>query len=173
MTAMMVSAAISSGRVRLVSIRQQSLDVARLRVLWLAMMFAMVAIVAILRIVQIGMGGSGTQVTTLSEALLPDRGEITDRNGAEALRGTELTAPRSALPPLQDGEYYHADLIGLIATSEAGDALGTVVAVENFGAGDILDIAKPDGKRFMVPMTDAAVPEWDAERVVIQEGWFD
>ena len=88
MTAMMVSAAISSGRVRLVSIRQQSLDVARLRVVWLAMLFAMVAIVAILRIVQIGMGGSGTQVPTLSEALLPDRGEITDRNGAMLARAS-------------------------------------------------------------------------------------
>jgi 16S rRNA processing protein RimM len=99
--------------------------------------------------------------------------EITDRNGAEALRGTALTVPRAALPPLGDGEYYHADLIGLAAISGEGKVLGAVVAVENYGAGDILDIEKPDGKRFMVPMIAAAVPEWDAERVVIQEGWFD
>lgn len=88
MTAMLASTAISSGRVRMVSIRQQSLDVARMRVLWLAMLFALVAIAAIFRIVQIGMGGSGTHVTPLSEALLPDRGEITDRNGALLARAS-------------------------------------------------------------------------------------
>lgn len=93
--------------------------------------------------------------------------EIADRNGAEALRGTELAVPRSALPPLDEGEYYHADLVGLAAVSEAGEALGTVVAVENYGAGDILDIERPDGKRFMVPMIEAAVPEWNDERIVI------
>jgi 16S rRNA processing protein RimM len=99
--------------------------------------------------------------------------EVTDRNGAEALRGTELTVPRSALPPLGPGEYYYADLVGLPAVSETGDMLGTVVAVENFGAGDILDIKKPDGKRVMVPMIEAAVPQWDEARVVVGEGWFD
>ncbi len=93
--------------------------------------------------------------------------EVIDRNAAESLRGTELTVPRSALPPLEEGEYYHADLIGLAAVSDAGEALGTVVAVENYGAGDILDIEKPDGKRFMVPMIAAAVTEWNGERVVI------
>jgi 16S rRNA processing protein RimM len=99
--------------------------------------------------------------------------EIADRNAAEGLRGTELTVPRSALPPLGEGEYYHADLLGLPAVSDAGEPLGTVVAVENFGAGDILDIRKPDGKRFMVPMLPAAVPDWDGERVVLGSGWFD
>ena len=52
--------------------------------------------------------------------------EVTDRNKAEALRGTELTVARSALPPLEEGEYYHADLVGLAAVSDAGDALGKV-----------------------------------------------
>jgi 16S rRNA processing protein RimM len=93
--------------------------------------------------------------------------EIADRTAAEQLRGTELTVPRSELPPLDSGEYYHADLIGLPTTSDAGHALGTVVAVENFGAGDILEIERPDGKRFMVPMTEAAVPEWNGERVIV------
>ena len=93
--------------------------------------------------------------------------EIVDRNAAEALRGTELTVPRSALPPLAEGEYYHADLIGLPAVSDAGEALGRVVLVENFGAGDVLEIERPDGKRFMVPMRPVAVPEWDAERLVV------
>jgi 16S rRNA processing protein RimM len=93
--------------------------------------------------------------------------EVADRHGAEALRGTVLTVQRSALPPLADGEYYHADLLGLAAISDAGEALGTVVAVENYGAGDVLEIERPNGKRFMVPMIEAAVPEWDGERVVV------
>jgi 16S rRNA processing protein RimM len=77
--------------------------------------------------------------------------EISDRNGAEALRGQLVTVPRSALPPLDEGEYYHADLIGLECRGPEGELLGTVAAVENFGAGDILEIEKPDGKRSMVP----------------------
>lgn len=97
--------------------------------------------------------------------------EVTDRNAAEKLRGTELTVPRSELPPLEDGEYYHADLIGLAAVSTTGDALGTCVAVENFGAGDIIEIERPTGKRFMVPMREEAVPEWDSERLVISAGF--
>ena len=93
--------------------------------------------------------------------------EVPDRTAAEALRGTVLTVPRSALPLLEEGEYYHADLIGLAAVSDAGEPLGTVVAVENFGAGDILEIERPTGKRFMVPMTASAVTGWDDQRVTI------
>ncbi len=93
--------------------------------------------------------------------------EVADRTAAERLRGVQLTVPRSALPPLEDGEYYHADLIGLPAVSDAGDPLGQVVAVENFGAGDVIEIERPDGKRFMVPMNEQAVPEWSAERLVV------
>ena len=98
--------------------------------------------------------------------------EVTDRTAAEKLRGTALTVPRSALPPLGDGEYYHADLIGLPAISTEGEALGTCVAVENFGAGDVLEIERnpvdgTPGKKFMVPMRIEAVPAWDAERLVI------
>jgi 16S rRNA processing protein RimM len=96
--------------------------------------------------------------------------EIPDRTTAERMRGTELTVPRDALPPLGEGEYYHADLIGLPAVSTAGEDLGRVVAVENFGAGDVLEIERPDGKRFMVPMTAEAVPEW-GEWVVIDAGF--
>ena len=59
--------------------------------------------------------------------------------------------PRAALPPLEEGEYYHADLIGLPCESAAGEPLGTVVAVENFGAGDLLEIEQPDGKRALIP----------------------
>lgn len=104
--------------------------------------------------------------------------EVTDRTAAEKLRGTVLTVPRSALPPLGEGEYYHADLIGLAAVSDAGEPLGTVVAVENFGAGDVIEIERPPadgkpGKRFMVPMRAEAVPEWDAERLLIDAGWVE
>jgi 16S rRNA processing protein RimM len=93
--------------------------------------------------------------------------EVADRTAAEQLRGTLLTVPRSALPPLEEGEYYHADLIGLAAVSDAGEPLGIVVTVANFGAGDIVEIERPDGKRFMVPMRAEAVPEWDRERLVV------
>ena len=93
--------------------------------------------------------------------------EINDRNAAEALRGTELTVPRSALPPLEEGEYYHADLLDLPAVSTTGEALGHVVAIDDFGAGDVIEIERPDGKRFMVPMRPEAVPEWDDTRLIV------
>ena len=96
--------------------------------------------------------------------------EIPDRTMAERMRGTELTVPRDALPPLGEDEYYHTDLIGLPAVSTDGADLGRVVAVENFGAGDVLEIEQADGKRFMVPMTADAVPEW-GELVVIDAGF--
>lgn len=104
--------------------------------------------------------------------------EVADRNAAEALRGTELSVPRSALPPLGEGEYYHVDLLGLPAVSDAGEALGKVVAIDDFGAGDVIEIERPadengKAKRFMVPMTPAAVPEWDAERLVVSAAFVE
>lgn len=99
--------------------------------------------------------------------------EVPDRRAAERLRGTALTVRRSEMPPLAEGEYYHADLIGLPAVSTGGDALGECVAVENFGAGDVIEIRKPDGKKFMVPMKPEAVPEWTDERIVIEAGWVE
>jgi 16S rRNA processing protein RimM len=92
--------------------------------------------------------------------------EIADRNGAEAARGTELTVPREALPPLAEGEYYHADLIGSPCVSTDGEDLGLCVAIDDFGAGDVIEVERPDGKRFMVPMNAEAVPEW-GERILI------
>jgi 16S rRNA processing protein RimM len=94
--------------------------------------------------------------------------EIADRTAAEKLRGTELTVPRDALPPLGEGEYYHTDLIGLPCISTEGGAVGTCIAVENFGASDVLEIERPDGKTFMVPMNAPAVPEWSDERILIE-----
>lgn len=99
--------------------------------------------------------------------------EVTDRTAAEKLRGTVLTVPRSSLPPLADGEYYHADLIGLAAVSTAGEDLGECIAVENYGAGDVLEIQRPNGKRFMVPMRVEAVPDWNDERIVIDALYAD
>lgn len=90
--------------------------------------------------------------------------EIRDRNDAEALRGTQLSVPRSALPPLGEGEYYHIDLIGLPCLAD-GETIGTAVLVEDFGAGDVLEIEKPDGKRFMVPVAKAVTIE--ADRLLI------
>jgi len=84
--------------------------------------------------------------------------EISDRNGAEAKRGTELTVPRSSLPPLDEGEYYHIDLIDLpVETDDDGTVVGHVIAVENFGAGDIIEIQKINGKKFMAPLGFAQV----------------
>ena len=118
---------------------------------------------------------------TLTLAALRDDGkggaiarfaEIADRTAAEGLRGTVLSVPRAALPPLGDGEFYHADLIGLPVIDTAGASVGTVIAVENFGAGDILEIEKPDRRTFMVPLIPAVVPAI-GERVVIDAAFVD
>lgn len=98
--------------------------------------------------------------------------ESTSRADAERLRGTVLTVPRDALAPLADGEFYHADLLGLPVITDAGEAVGTVLAIENFGATDIIEITReppPEKgtKTFMVPMIPTAVIDWDAERLVI------
>lgn len=76
---------------------------------------------------------------------------IGDRSTAEALRGSLIEVDRSALPPLEEGEYYHADLIGLNAVTREGAPAGKVVAVENYGAGDLLEIEAADGKRSLIP----------------------
>jgi 16S rRNA processing protein RimM len=76
---------------------------------------------------------------------------VADRGAAEALRGSLVEVERSALPPLEEGEYYHADLIGLPCEDRDGQKLGKVVAVENYGAGDLLEVELPDGKRSLIP----------------------
>ncbi len=103
--------------------------------------------------------------------------QVADRTAAEMMRGTELTVPRSALPPLGDGEYYHADLIGLPVGLADGSAIGHVVAVENFGAGDVIEIERPgtDGKpgtRFMVPMRPEAVLEWNTRGLILDPAFI-
>ena len=79
---------------------------------------------------------------------------ISDRNAAEALRGQLIEIDRSALPPLDEGEYYHVDLIGLTCFSLSGETIGSVVGVENYGAGDLLDIELVDGRRSLIPYRD-------------------
>jgi 16S rRNA processing protein RimM len=93
--------------------------------------------------------------------------EVADRTAAERLRGTVLTVPRDALPPLGEGEYYHADLLGLPVVTPEGERVGMVVEVENFGAGDLIEVERPDGRRFMAPMRPEAVPDWSAERLIL------
>jgi len=95
---------------------------------------------------------------------------VTDRAGAEALRGVELYLPRENLPPPDEDEFYLADLIGLSAQSLEGADLGRVVAVRNFGAGDILEVAPPQGgETLLYPFTRAVAPVVDVAggRVVI------
>ena len=98
--------------------------------------------------------------------------ESASRADAERLRGTTLTVPRDALPPLEEGEFYHTDLLGLPVVTDAGETVGTVLSIENFGATDIIEITREPApekgpKTFMVPMIPAAVLEWNAERLVI------
>ncbi len=85
---------------------------------------------------------------------------VSDRDGAERLTGTELYIRREELPaPDDEDEFYLADLVGLRAETRAGELLGTIVAVRNFGAGDILEIAPAaNGETLLFPFTKAVVP---------------
>jgi 16S rRNA processing protein RimM len=89
-----------------------------------------------------------------------------DRSAAEALRGALVEVDRSALPPLGEGEYYHADLIGLPAFDRGGGRVGTVAAVENYGAGDLLDIALDGGGSSLIPFRPG-IAELEDGRIVL------
>lgn len=84
---------------------------------------------------------------------------VTDRNVAETLRGTKLWVERSKLPEPDEDEFYHEDMIGMIVRTEADGEVGTVVAVENFGAGDLLEIKPPAGPTFYIPFVDEYIVE--------------
>ena len=101
-------------------------------------------------------------------AVLARLSGVADREAAEALRGLRLYVPRKALPPTNEDEFYHADLIGLPVETKEGARLGTVRAVHNFGAGDILEIRAEDGRELLLPFSDSAVPVVDfaAGRIV-------
>lgn len=91
---------------------------------------------------------------------------VDDRTAAEKLRGSLVEIDRAALPPLAEGEYYHADLVGIPCVDRDGEALGAVVAVENFGAGDLLEIEDSGGRRSLVPFTPG-IADVEDERIVI------
>ena len=86
---------------------------------------------------------------------------ITNRTKAEALKGLELFIPRKALPKLEENEFYYSDLIGLEVVSSCGDLLGTVSNVDNFGAGDVLEITGGAYKGLMVPFEAEVVTNID------------
>jgi len=91
---------------------------------------------------------------------------VTDRTAAEALRGSLVEVDRSALPPLGEGEYYHADVVGMACVDPAGNPLGAVAAIENFGAGDLLEIALSSGKRSLIPFR-APIAVLGADRITV------
>jgi 16S rRNA processing protein RimM len=95
---------------------------------------------------------------------------VATRDEAERLNGVELYVARDRLPATADDEYYHADLIGLAAVTATGEPLGRVVAIHNFGAGDIIEVAPADGATMLLPFSNAVVPTVDVAggRVVIE-----
>ena len=89
--------------------------------------------------------------------------EVRDRDAAEALKGTELFVSRAALPEAANGEFYHADLVGLDAEDNQGRRIGKVAAVHNYGAGDVLVIAADTGDEILIAFTRENVPEIDVK----------
>ena len=118
-------------------------------------------------------GARSFEVATAREAkghLVATLKGIATREEAERLNGIELFIPREKLPATDQDEYYHADLIGLAAVTGANEPLGRVIAIHNFGAGDIIEIAPPNGATMLLPFTNAVVPNVDIAggRVVIE-----
>ena len=94
---------------------------------------------------------------------------ISDRSAAEALRGSLVEVDRSALPALEEGEYYHADLIGLPAIDREGKEVGKIIAVENYGAGDLLEIERTTGGTSLIPFKDGVADLEDGHIVLDPE----
>jgi 16S rRNA processing protein RimM len=118
-------------------------------------------------------GARQFEVTSAREAkghLVATLKGVATREEAERLNGVELYVARDKLPDTDEDEYYHADLIGLAAVSAANEPLGRVIAIHNFGAGDIIEIAPPGGSTMLLPFTNAVVPSVDIAggRVVIE-----
>jgi 16S rRNA processing protein RimM len=110
-----------------------------------------------------------THVREAKDHLVATFKGVATREDAERLNGIELYIAREKLPETDEDEYYHADLIGLAAVNAADEPIGRVLAIHNFGAGDIIEIAPPTGTTLLLPFTDAVVPEVDIAggRVVI------
>lgn len=103
---------------------------------------------------------------------------VTSREAAESLAGVKLFVARDKLPPVEDeDEFLQADLIGCVVAAPDGVILGAVTAVANYGAGDLLDIATPDGRSVLMPFTKAFAPRIDvaARRIEAEppEGLFE
>lgn len=118
-------------------------------------------------------GARQFEVTSAREAkghLVATLKGVATREEAERLNGIELYVAREKLPDTDEDEYYHADLIGLAAVNAANEPLGRVIAIHNFGAGDIIEIAPPSGSTLLLPFTNAVVPMVDLPggRVVIE-----
>jgi 16S rRNA processing protein RimM len=111
-----------------------------------------------------------TRAKATAKGVLARLAGIADRTAAEALRGVELYVDRDRLPPPAKDEFYHADLIGLLAVDPEGQPIGRIAAIHNFGAGDLIEIALAgSAKTELVPFTEATVPNLDvaAGRAVI------
>jgi 16S rRNA processing protein RimM len=100
-------------------------------------------------------------------ALVGRAREVATREDAEALRGLQLFVPRDLLPPPDEDEFYLADLIGLAAVAPDGVPLGRIKSVQNFGAGDLLEIAPEAGPTWWAPFTRDAVPEVNIAQGVV------
>jgi len=102
-------------------------------------------------------------------AVLASIDGIADRDAAEALKGVRLYVARVRLPEPEEDEFYREDLVGLRAELADGTELGTVASVEDYGAGDVIEIARAGARPILLPFTDAAVPEVDIEggRIVV------
>ena len=95
---------------------------------------------------------------------------VADRSAAEALRGSLVEVDRSALPALEEGEYYYADLVGLQAFDQDGNPVGTVAAVENYGAGDLLEIEQ-GGKRSLIPFKHG-IADLEPGRIIVDRDFL-
>ena len=111
-----------------------------------------------------------THVREAKDHLVATLKGVASREDAERLNGIELYIARDKLPETDEDEYYHADLIGLAAVNAANEAIGRVIAIHNFGAGDIIEIAPASGPTLLLPFTNAVVPTVDLanRRVVIE-----
>jgi len=96
---------------------------------------------------------------------------VSDRSGAEALRGSLVEIARAELPPLEEGEYYHADLIGVPAFDREGTPVGLISAVENYGAGDLLEIALEDGGSSLVPFREG-IADLENGRIILDRAFL-
>ncbi|MBA3526554.1 MAG: 16S rRNA processing protein RimM [Sphingomonas sp.] len=117
-------------------------------------------------------GGIDRELETLRDAsggAIARFSGVGDRSAAESLRGSLVEVERSALPPLEEGEYYHADLVGIACVDGDGAAVGSVVGVENFGAGDLLEVEGPDGRRSLIPLKPGIADLEDGRIVLDRE----